>query len=67
MAAKRPAVEPGSGAPPVKRNSLAMSPLDIGPAAGEEDLDIKVLQVSNVVHYIEYTRYNIICLSKGTK
>lgn len=36
-----------SGAPPAKKPSLAMSPLDIGPAAGEEDLDTKVLQVGN--------------------
>ena len=42
--AKRPAE--GSVPPPPKRASLAaMSPLDIGPACGEEDLNVKVLQV----------------------
>ena len=40
--AKRPGGE--ASAPAAKR--LAMSPLDIGPACGEEDLNMKVLQVS---------------------
>lgn len=40
---KRPSTD--TGGPPAKRPNLAMSPLDIGPAAGEEDLDMKVLQV----------------------
>lgn len=47
MATKRPAAAGdavGAG-PPSKKLSLAMSPVDIGPAAGEEDLDLKVLQV----------------------
>ena len=42
--AKRPGGE--ASAPAAKRPSLAMSPLDIGPACGEEDLNMKVLQVS---------------------
>lgn len=42
MATKRPAGDSG-GAPPPKR--LALGPIDIGPASGEEDLNIKVLQV----------------------
>lgn len=47
MAAKRPAGDAGAdGAPPAKKRSLALPPLDIGPAAGEEDLDLKVLQAS---------------------
>lgn len=41
---KRAAVE-CSGAPSTKRSALALAPLDIGPAAGEEDLDLKVLKV----------------------
>ena len=45
MATKRPAGE-ASGAPSAKKISLAMPTLDIGPAAGEEDLDIKILQVN---------------------
>ena len=44
MSSKRPAPE-SSEAPPTKRSALALAPLDIGPAAGEEDLDIKVLKV----------------------
>ena len=44
MSTKRPAVD-SSGAPPAKRSALALAPLDIGPAAGEEDLDLKVLKV----------------------
>ena len=36
----------GSVPPAAKRTSLAaMSPIDIGPACGEEDLNVKVLQV----------------------
>lgn len=44
MATKRPAPE-SSAAPPAKRSTLVLAPLDIGPAAGEEDLDLKVLKV----------------------
>jgi hypothetical protein len=46
MAGKRPVDPAVAGAgPPAKKLSLATPPLDIGPAAGEEDLDMKVLQV----------------------
>ena len=47
MATKRyAAVDPTSGTgPPPKKLSLTMPPLDIGPASGEDDLDLKVLQV----------------------
>ena len=48
MAAKRPAPE-SSATPPPKRSALALAPLDIGPAAGEEDLDIKVLKVFQIM------------------
>ena len=44
MATKR-ATSDSSSAPPAKRSALSLAPLDIGPAAGEEDLDLKVLQV----------------------
>ena len=49
--AKRPAAAlvggESSALPASKRVSLsAMPPLDIGPACGEEDLSVKVLQVS---------------------
>ena len=44
MSTKRPVVD-SSGAPPAKRSVLALAPLDIGPAAGQEDLDLKVLKV----------------------
>lgn len=53
MATKRPGGEIG-GAPPAKKPSLAMAPLDIGPAAGEDDLDIKVLKVSFYGSYLCY-------------
>lgn len=43
---KRQAADAAGGAPPAKKLSLAMPHLDIGPAAGEEDLDLKVLQVN---------------------
>lgn len=33
--------------PAAKRAALLMSTLDIGPACGEEDLNVKVLQVSS--------------------
>ena len=38
---KRPS--PVEAPPPAKK--LALAPLDIGPATGEEDLNVKVLQV----------------------
>ena len=41
--AKRPGGE--LSAPPAKRSFLGLGPLDIGPASGEEDLNVKVLQV----------------------
>ena len=44
MATKRSSSD-SSGAPPAKRSALSLAPLDIGPAAGEEDLDLKVLKV----------------------
>ena len=43
MAAKRPAGDAG-GAPPPKK--VALGPIDIGPSSGEEDLNIKILQVT---------------------
>ena len=43
MAAKRPAGDTG-GAPPPKK--VALGPIDIGPSSGEEDLNIKILQVT---------------------
>ena len=45
--AKRPAEDDG-GAPSSKRPSLLVTPLDIGPATGQDDLDIKVLQVGTL-------------------
>lgn len=42
--AKRPAEDFGAG-PSLKRPHLSLAPLDIGPATGEEDLNVKVLQV----------------------
>ena len=45
--AKRPGGE--SSAPPAKRAAVPMVPLDIGPASGEEDLNLKVLQVRQCV------------------
>ncbi len=46
MATKRPASDAAGVAPPAKKLGLALSPgLDIGPAAGEEDLEMKVLEV----------------------
>lgn len=53
MAAKRPGVEIG-GTPPAKKPSLSMSTLDIGPAAGEDDLDIKILEVGCIASSIHY-------------
>ena len=47
MAAKRPAPDTATGTPATKKPNLSLSTLDIGPAAGEEDLDTKVLQVLN--------------------
>ena len=44
MAAKRPAGDAG-GAPPPKK--VALGPIDIGPSSGEEDLNIKILQVTH--------------------
>ena len=57
MAAKRPAPD-GSGGPPAKKISLVFSPLDIGPAGGEEDLNIKVLQVKKC-HVMESACFNM--------
>lgn len=34
---------------------LTLAPLDIGPAAGEEDLDLKVLKVSFQIMRILYS------------
>lgn len=44
MATKRPGGD--APLPAAKRAALLMSTLDIGPACGEEDLNVKVLQVS---------------------
>ena len=43
--AKRPGGAGGDAVPTPKRISLAVPPLDIGPACGEEDLNVKVLLV----------------------
>lgn len=45
--AKRPSEDDG-GAPSSKRPAIMLAPLDIGPATGQDDLDIKVLQVSDL-------------------
>ena len=46
MASKRPAEEPPAGVSVAKKpKNTSMVPLDIGPAAGEDDLNIKVHQV----------------------
>lgn len=47
--AKRPAGGEMS-LPSAKRVSLTMPPLDIGPACGEDDLNVKVLQVCTYVY-----------------
>ena len=44
MATKRPA-EGLADAPPPKRSALTLGPIDIGPATGEDDLNVKILQV----------------------
>lgn len=56
MAAKRPAGAEMGGAPPAKKPSLAMSPLDTGPATGEDDLNIKILQVILPLTIVVYHR-----------
>lgn len=64
MATKRPAAsgDPVGVGPPSKKLSLAMSPLDIGPAAGEEDLELKVLQVLYCIYSIVTVK---VCIVKG--
>ena len=54
MATKRPPEDQGE-APASKRPSLLLGPLDIGPATGEEDLEIKILQVGITLNNTHYT------------
>lgn len=54
MAAKRPASDAG-GAPPLKK--VALGPIDIGPSSGEEDLDMKILQVNYTAWWCQLVVY----------
>lgn len=48
MATKRPAEGPAGGTSQAKKSKvMTAAPLDIGPAAGEDDLNIKVMMVRN--------------------
>lgn len=51
MATKRPAEEPAGASLAKKPRDMIMSHLDIGPAGGDDDLNIKVIQVGITAMY----------------
>ena len=56
MATKRPAEGPAGGSSLAKKTkTITKAPLDIGPAAGEDDLNIKVMMVRSAAPLSRHT------------